>query len=447
MSARAESGLRASNLARSAISAGVAKVLEDENFGVAQDPAESVFIQTEHGTAFLSFNAGQANQNGVLGSTNNAGGNTSVNGDGGRVVPASSIHLIAKGFSGGVERQVEAVLSVPSFPWALAAGGDIIIRDGAIVGSLPEGVWPPTQADLLPADLVSNSTSDSSVVLGSGSRVLGDIDSAGRVLLQDASVQVDGTISESAGATTLPTMNPQDFDPAALGLAYDDLETVQAALATTANTNTGALNLSGATRHTGALTLSQDVQLTGAVLYIEGDLSVNGSVNGSGVLVVDGDVNISSGVTLDGATKVAIVSSGRVNLRGVGPASSSIRGLFYAEQGLHAEEITVVGSMIAGGPSAGVELVNSRALGQSISANTQAGTTLQANHRPGQGGDGSNLLNLAQTFDAFLDGTEGGTGTSTTSGPPTATPTNTGGDSSSFLPLKERMRVVSWFES
>ena len=454
---RAESALHASNLARSAIAQAIAEVLNDQEYGVGQLPEETVTVETEHGTGYLSFNPDLAEENGVVYSTNNAAGTTTVEGGQGRVVPANSVHLVALGSSGGVVRKVETVLSVPSFPWALAANGQVVIREGAMVGSLPEGVWPPSLADLEPADLVSNSTSDTAILLGTGSRVLGDVETPGKVVLADSTVQVDGQIREAAEPNTLPQMKAEDFDPAVLEIAFDDLtglsgasltSTTASGGTTSGGATTGGFALSGAARHDGDFQIDQDVVLSGAVLYVDGDLTVNGNIQGNGIVVVNGDSTVSSGVTLDGATKVAIVSAGKVTLRGVGPTSSSIRGLFYAEDGLLAEEITVVGALIAAGPDAGVELVNSRALSQSVQAASSGTTGTTGGTSGGSGPGGSGGATMTTVFKEFLDGGgEGGGGVIT---PPTVTPDTPGSggsDASNFIPLKERIRVVSWFES
>ncbi len=448
---RAESALHAANLARSAIAQAVAEVLNNQEYGDGRLPEETVTVETEHGTAYLTFNPDLAEEQGIIYSSNNSAGTTSLEGGQGRVVPANSVHLVARGYSGDVVRQVETVLSVPSFPWALAANGEVVIRDGAVVGSLPAGVWPPNLADMEPADLVSNSTSATAIQLGSGSRVLGDVETPGRVVLADDSVQVDGVIREAAEPQNLPEMKAEDFDPAVLDIAYDDLtgSTLSSVTTSADGASRTGFAISGAARHEGALQIDQDVELSGGVLYVDGDLTVNGNIQGSGIVIANGDITVSSGVTLEGATKVAIVSAGRVTLRGVGPTSSSIRGLFYAQEGLSAEEITVVGALIAAGPDAGVELVNSRAVGQSLQTTSSGPSAARRGglgYSVGSGRDpgGGMMPTLFREFDD-IGGIWGGPETD-----PTAEPSETaggGGDASSFIPLKERIRVVSWFES
>ena len=150
-------------------------------------------------------------------------------------------------------------------------------------------------------------------------------------------------------------------------IAYDDLTGLSGS-GFGASTGPGGgkksgFSLGGAARHEGDFVINEDIVLDGTILFVDGNLTVNGGIQGTGLLVVDGDISVSSGVSLEGATEVAVISAGKVVLRGAGPKRSSIRGLFYAEGGLLAEEITLVGAMIASGPEASVELVNSRVLG------------------------------------------------------------------------------------
>ena len=435
---RVESAHHASNLARSAIAQAIAEVIENQEFGVEQRPEATVTIETEMGTAFLTFNPELAEQQSVVCSTNNSAGTTTVEGGQGRVVPANSVHLIAQGSSGGVVRQVESIIAIPTFPWALAAEGEIVIRDGAMIGSLPEGVWPPDEGSLEPADLVSNSDSESAIVLGSKSRVMGDVETPGRVVLVDSTVQVDGQIRETSQPTALPSLEMDDYDPKVQEIAYDDL-TGESGSRFGASTGPGGgkksgFSLSGAARHEGDFVVNEDIVLDGAILFVDGNLTVNGGIQGTGLLVVDGDISVSSGVSLEGATEVAVISAGKVVLKGAGPKRSSIRGLFYAEGGLLAEEITLVGAMIAAGPEASVELDNSRMLGQSIGPSSASGEEPGGKKTgPGGGKYYGYLLRKRAAESGKGGGSESkGAGES---------------EASSFIPLKERVRVVSWFES
>ena len=112
------------------------------------------------------------------------------------------------------------------------------------------------------------------------------------------------------------------------------------------------LTLNGANRHEGDLSLEGGLTLDAALLFVNGNLTVNGNVTGYGTLVVTGDVTIESGVALQGATQVALLSGGSVDMQGAGPSSTVINGIFYARNGISAHEMTVLGTLVAGGESA-----------------------------------------------------------------------------------------------
>lgn len=406
LSNRSDVSLNASNLARSVVAAGIAKVLKNEAFGTAADggPTE-VTVTTPNGTGFLTFSQATARTRGVDYSTNNVAGSTTVLGAGGRSIAANAVHLVGYGTSGGLTRKIDAVLVIPSFPWAVASGGEITINAGAVVGSVPPNVWPPTLADLLPADVVSNATTSQAIYLSSGSHVLGDVETPGSVVKQDASARVDGSIRQGAQSISLPTLDPNRFDPLALNMTYDDLDT-------TLGPSSTSLNLTGTSRRTSDLTVNGGLTLDGAQMFVDGDLMVRGPIVGTGVLVVTGDITVDSGMTLNGATDIAVISGGHVNLVGAGPASSAIRGTFYAKLGVTADDITVVGTMIAPDPSATIRLTNARVFGQQVASNT-----------PGTAGTSSTTTNTS---------TPGTASTTTTTNPNTGntspttptTPTN-----------------------
>lgn len=377
-------------------------------------------------------------------STNNVGSSTSVLGAQGRSVPGHSVHLVAYGTSGGVTRRVDVILGVPSFPWAIAAGGEITINQGAVVGSLPPGVWPPTMDDLLPADVVSNATTDRAVFLARGAHVMGDVETPGLVVKEDASVIVDGEVREGTEAISLPLLDPARFDPVTLDMAFDDLD----ALATPSG-----LDLSGIARRSGTMTVEGTLNLDGAQLFVEGDLIVRGPIQGSGVLVVTGDIIMESGIVLSSPTDVALIAGGEVSLKGTGPSSSAIRGAFYAREGISAEAITVVGAVIAPDPTATVRLSDARVLGQQMepaSADPAPPTTTAVGGTGGSSGDPfTRAIGGTSTFSRLIGDGDGGSGGGSVGSDPDPVPGTGSGEAtdSSFLPLKERIRVHSWFES
>lgn len=350
LTTRSNLDIRASNLARSTAALAIARLMENQEFGKS---GEVVELETDAGQGLVSFDPEIPRTEDFAASTNNLGGTEAIPGGFGEPVPSETVHIVARGESGGVMRTVEVVLRVPSFPWAVAAGGTVETRRGVLIGSLPEGVWPPPpESELLPADLLANSTDDEAIVLGSDSTILGDVETPGKVKLNGnvSTIKVEGEIRSGTRPAQLPELRAADYDPAASGRSYDDLNSL---------TDPGqTVVLTGAGRREGDLTISSGLELQGSHLFVDGDLTIRGGLKGNGVLVCTGNVNIESGLTLDGATEVAVVADGHVSLKGNGKASSTVRGLFYAGQGLEAEEMTLVGTLLAGEAASGIELEN-----------------------------------------------------------------------------------------
>jgi cytoskeletal protein CcmA (bactofilin family) len=485
LSTRADNALHATNLARSAIAAGIARVAETPEFGTPDGPPEpTISISTSMGRGFLSFSRSAAEAEDVPYSTNNIGNTSTTEGATGSVGP-DTVHLVARGVCNGVERKIEALVKVPSYPWAVAATGKLEIVSGATVGALPAGVWPPSENQLEPADLISNSSDGDSILLGGTSRILGNVETPGGVIISGAGVTVEGQVREGAEPTDIPSLDPVSYDPQRRGLAFDDLDgltgdTVAAATTsasvpvdpdgpqleellggdappegggaapTLAPTRTTGLVLTGAARRDGDLNLDQGLKLDAASLYVDGNLTVNGPIEGYGVLVVTGDITINTGVVLQGATQLAVLSGGQVTLRGTGPGSTVVRGIFYAKNGVSARQMTVIGTLIAGGENASillddVSVYNQEALegggSSSVGPAGPGGRTSSGREDP--------WLTITSTR---LTGDDWGTGP--TSAPPaastnegSATATTAAGGPSSFISMRERMKVVSWFEN
>lgn len=346
LSSRQEHGLAASNVARSVVSQAISRILQAKEFGEARLADEEIRLETSESLGLLTFHERTAQRERLPYSTNNLNRTEDTHGADDILVPSATVHLVGVGRSAGVERRVEAVLRLPPFPWAIASGGRVETRNGVLIAALPHGVWPPPtdEKDLLPADLLANGTDAQAVVLASGSTILGDVETPGQVVRADG-VQVRGEIRTGSSKADLPTLLPTDYDPRTAGREHF--------------TVTGAEEeLTGSARGQGVVTFSQPLTLSNAHLFVEGDLRLSRGVSGSGIIVATGDITVEGAALLDGLTEVAVVSGGTVRLSGHGSASSRMRGLFYAEDGLQASELTLVGSLLTGQASTGVTLSN-----------------------------------------------------------------------------------------
>lgn len=377
LTTRSNRAVSASNLARSAVSMGIARVLEDQEFGKARKADSTIVVETEQGRSVLCFDQDAAKQFEVPYSTNNLDSDTSATGSINDAVPSGSIHLVARGESGGIVRVVEAVLRIPPYPWAIASAGNIETRNGVLVGSLPPGVWPPPPPEeLLSADILANSDSSEAIKLGENSTVLGNVETPGGVkFLGDRKRSViEGELRTGIKAAKLPEVKAQEFDPQTAGKISFDL----------AETYDQPLDLSGTNRRAGDLTVLGKLTLSNALLYVDGNLRVRGGIKGTGVLVATGNIEIEAGANLEGATEIAVLADGKVALKGTGPASSTIRGVFIAGEGFVAEELTLVGSLLAGNAASGVSLDHVNLLGEEPKPITVGGdtTTLSVKEGP-----------------------------------------------------------------
>lgn len=352
LSNRNNNAISASNLARSAVSLGIARVLEHPDFGKDRGPEATIEVTTDRGLAHLTFDENRAHELGLAYSTNNLGEDTTAVGGSGDAVPPGSVHLVSIGECGGVSRTVEAVLRVPPYPWAVASGGKVETRNGVLIGAIPPDFDTtgrlPTRDELRPADLLANSKETDAVQLGEDSTVLGDVETPGQVSFLGSRQKsvVEGEIRMGVRPVDLPEVSAKDFDPQLKGQEFYSL----------GDSSSNSLSLTGVNRRDGDLAVNGELNLDSALLYVDGNLSVSGGVKGSGVLVVTGDADIQCGLTVDAATEMAVLAGGKVALKGSGPASSTVKGAFYAGKGLEVDEMTLMGSLLTGRAASGVGL-------------------------------------------------------------------------------------------
>lgn len=346
LATRVDSSQQALNFARSAISAATARIMENPDFG--KDGDASVQLDFPDGEGFLTFNSQEALERGTSPSFNNLEGTVQILADDGTAVQVDTVRLVALGTSGTVRRTVEVVLHVPAFPWAVASEGDIHTSEGVVVGSIKEDEWPPDLDNLHPADMVANSDLEQAISLGSNSVVHGDVETPGTVQLVDSTAVVQGEVKEDADPVEIPAIETADYDPQIQGITYDSLDDY---------TPDGApLELSGSARREDDLVITNGLKLTGAQLFVNGNCHIRNGLTGKGILVVTGDLLIEGGTDLDTPTRLGILAQGRIEMRGAGAASSRLRGLIYAGNGLFAEDFTLVGALLSGRTTAGTSL-------------------------------------------------------------------------------------------
>ena len=321
LSSRQWLGRSATYAARSAVSNGIAQIMANPDYGRAGTEPSEIRIVTQEGLGLLTFDPRTAGDEGVPYSTNNLTGTAAIAGSRGTSVAEGTIRLVGQGQAGEVKRQVEAIVRIPAFPWAVASGGRVDTENGVLVAALPEGTWPPPTSleQLLPADMVGLSD----IALRGGSRVFGDVESLEDIVLTDSEVRGEIRIRLKQIDLIHPDLKAEDYAPGPTTIAM----TIPPG---------GPLpeRLTGGARAESGLTFDHKLKLLNGYLYVEGNLVLNGGVEGVGTLVATGDIEVAgSGIDLEGLTSVAVISGGEVRLRGR-TGHNFLRGFFYARRGI-----------------------------------------------------------------------------------------------------------------
>ena len=348
---------QAENLARSALSRALDKLLTDPTLGryagagltpnrpSQPDPALTYTAHFDDGSpadwmGWVTFdrNCGRPY------STNLLYGTTAVQGWRDHTVAPSTVHLVAEGKAGESTSVVEAVVSLPSAP-TLATQGRLLSLGGLTVSSL---TGPEQLADFvadrkvarLPADLVSNDGHEDSIQLGPETLIRGDVRTVGKLKLPPVlgTARILGGVFESSKVTRLININLDDFDPQAGGRAFTELTTLPS-----------NPTVSGRARYNGILNIVGDLNLSGGLLYVTGDVNISGGIKGKGALVSRGNVQVEAGCNLNAGHSVALLTQGDVSLRGTDKLANSFQGLVYCGGVLRANQITLVGQLQARG--------------------------------------------------------------------------------------------------
>ncbi|MBI3929705.1 MAG: hypothetical protein HY319_29465 [Armatimonadetes bacterium] len=268
-------------------------------------------------------------------STNNVNNDRDM-GYGGRTVPDGTVHVISTGYCRGKYRTIEAVITRPPFPFGLASSGKIhSINPLIIKGTSSVDNYQDDEEDR-PGHLLCNSAEGvviEQVNPPTPTRISGFVKSVGPIQVEPPA-EILGGIRPGADPSTLVDIDVESFrnqgQPGVVTLIDD--------------TFTEPQDLDIMYYFTGTkLTYQGSVALDSAMLYVDGDLEIAGSLTGTGLVVVNGDVVIGQGAALDGDSKLALLATGDVFLRG---GSSHFQGLVYCEGNLDARNVTIVGNTI-----------------------------------------------------------------------------------------------------
>lgn len=259
-----------------------------------------------------------------------------------RAVAEGFVHVISTGFCRGQYRTVEAMVREPEAPFGLASSARIhskfplqitgtssarhaqdgnFDRPGHLICNSPGGV-------VIDRDTSANPRTTS---------ISGFVQSVGPISL-DPGANVKAGIRPYASAGAIPKFNVAgDFDPQGLPGTIQIVEVEH-----------DGQDLDCIYRSGHNLTFNGPVRLHDAFLFVKGNLTVRGGISGKGAIVVDGNVDVLGEVSLSGSNNVALLSSGKVTLRGSSEdfQSNFFQGYVYAEGGVDAKNLTVVGSLL-----------------------------------------------------------------------------------------------------
>ncbi|MBN9414223.1 MAG: hypothetical protein J0I12_02235 [Candidatus Eremiobacteraeota bacterium] len=356
---RVANGQQAQNIAESTLALVTEKLLNDSDakkrdLGSTHEASATFTYQLNGGQGVITFNPGQAADWKMPYSTNNLGGDNPVAGnDPSKPIPKHSAQLIARGTIGGVTRQVECVLYIPPFPYAVATAGPFQSDGKLIIGALNEALkdgQKPAPEEILKANLASNSRDPKALVLGKDSRVSGDVRSVGGVET-DKTVYIGGRVRPGEDPIQIPKESVTKYDPdnafdPATGTYHPrpGLQTMPAV--------SNSPTVSGFSKCRGNMTVTGGLDLKGGVLYVQGSATIEGGIRGKGALFVENNLTLTGATNLKTDNQVAVLSGGDVSIIGSGQESSLFQGLLYNEGSFKAQQITLMGVLIQNKESA-----------------------------------------------------------------------------------------------
>lgn len=329
------------NLAESALALATEQILARPDFGTNPgSPMTRVTLDSAPGgEGVLSFTPSEVPRHSLNNLTNPNGESVQ-----GRVVPPFTAYLVAEGRYNGVVERVECMLRVPALP-ALACEGQLNSSGSLMVAAVEtiDEVLPLVQdpnSPHLPATLASNEGSAQAIVLGTDTRVSGDVQAVGGIqLLSAATTVIDGSLLAYSQEVPLPDVTLLDYDPVVMGGAYVDLDWEPEVNPT----------FNGRVRRSGDLNVTGDLNLESCLLYVDGDLTVSGGVTGRGAVVTTGDLFVNQAANLDNNHHLGLLAGGDLSLGGANRQSSYIQGIVYCQGDFSARGVTIVGVTVVKG--------------------------------------------------------------------------------------------------
>lgn len=364
LSTRRANADKARNAAEAVIAQAIERVLSN-NGNYFKAPPYQLLIQLQGAEGLLTFDPDEADDLDIAVSTYNLGETTEKTGAGGRMVPKDSIHFVGVGRANGVERRMEAILQVPTYPYALSTKGSLFSQgelwvaaaespDDVVAGGIEANF-----DNLLPSHIAANSTDpDHAINLPSSSkkiRISGDARAAGGIEASSPFVQILGETRPDAGTIDMPAFEMRDFDPDNFG----DVLGLPASLPADRRLAVGGLvkyngdvgtnpSSSGPDGLVNELVLPTDG--SGAIVWIDGDLEVQDGIVGQGAIFVTGNITIHGAGHSDvtAPNEAALIAGGDIHIDGDSQHTAFFKGLLVSGGEMSLQGVSVFGTVVVG---------------------------------------------------------------------------------------------------
>ena len=335
----------AESLAQSATRLALERILARADYGTRPEPP--LLVEALDGTGVVVFDANEAGRRHMPASYNNLNGARPVLLSGGSLSPGNA-RIVAEGRCGGARKLLECTLNLPSFPYAVAAGGRISCTGGitvAAIDSLSDLDRLASDPELVPgpAGISSNCPGEGVVLLGP-SLISGDVESVGSVHL-DPGTTVLGEIRSPKDSLNLPVVPLSNFDPQ----GKPGCHVVTSLVPNVAIRDQQRLH--------GNAEVRGDLLLSNGEVFVEGNLTVHGAIKGTGALVTTGNLVVEQGAALDATSRAALLCGGDLTMSGQSSESAFFSGLVYCHGQLRARQLTIVGALLTGGDNVASEQV------------------------------------------------------------------------------------------
>ncbi|MHB2016544.1 MAG: hypothetical protein ACYCW6_06300 [Candidatus Xenobia bacterium] len=332
----------ARNLADSCIAITIQHLRADATFGTNRLPTDTCQVSYSNGSAYATFNPQAAAAQNIPWSTNLLQSDTAGSGWHGRSIPSHGCHIVAQGICNSHRVLVESIVTMPPFPYTIAATGTVASLGPLLVAAVDPASQASAQANiqsnnLLPGNLVSNSAQAQALDL-SACHVTGNVQAVGGIQLARGS-QVDGSVQPDSDPVPMPSIDVQGM----VTSASNDANLT----AITQNPIGNPKMPAGFYSYTGNLVVNGDLNLSQTVMYVNGSLHVTGGIKGTGALIVGGTTTVDRTSQMATDDMAAIISGDTVTLNGAGSGASSFQGLIYTAGDFKAQGITLIGSFVA----------------------------------------------------------------------------------------------------